>query len=432
MKILEVVNLMEARSNPELNKRKAISVHLKQKYGSRSDIFISFGEINKVGIHPSSSYNTPNGFYCYPLSYLTSLPYWSVRPFPMFPSPYCLVVELTDSTNVFDMSDNLPPSIIEKAKELGLLGPTARRSTMKGVWKAVYVELRKKYNIRANHTDDDSTNQEPSAVAREGLVYFRKMGIDGVTDIAGSGMIHKNEPVQAVFFNMRCLTHLESLSHESDENQNINVELIDSIRGMESLDEVTRIAHLYNSVMSNYRPEYDHKDFKKVLPDAENVTTSAKIKLGKAARTALLSQIFYLSDTPKEALNCIDTFLSIVRDGTDNDVWRHPVWNSISKKSPFVIKWKSEYTMQDIQNIPTTNTIANKIKDQIAEYMMEDQLPKPKPKPFNIDTDDPNDMPQDMIDMLKKIVGEKTFNKDLAEMKKKEYLAKQSQQTNKS
>jgi hypothetical protein len=38
-----------------------------KEYKDRDDIYISFRNINKIGINPSSKYNTPNGIYTYPL-----------------------------------------------------------------------------------------------------------------------------------------------------------------------------------------------------------------------------------------------------------------------------------------------------------------------------------------------------------------------------
>ncbi len=63
--MLSYSQFTEARKNPELNPKiggyEAISKYLDD------DVYISFRNVNKLGINPSSSYGTPNGIYCYRL-----------------------------------------------------------------------------------------------------------------------------------------------------------------------------------------------------------------------------------------------------------------------------------------------------------------------------------------------------------------------------
>ena len=59
-------DILEARRNPELNPKIGPYTQLK-KYADDPSIFISFTEIDKIGINPQSDYNTPLGIYTYPL-----------------------------------------------------------------------------------------------------------------------------------------------------------------------------------------------------------------------------------------------------------------------------------------------------------------------------------------------------------------------------
>ena len=59
-------DILEARRNPELNPKIGPYTQLK-KYTDDPSIFISFTEIDKIGINPQSNYNTPIGIYTYPL-----------------------------------------------------------------------------------------------------------------------------------------------------------------------------------------------------------------------------------------------------------------------------------------------------------------------------------------------------------------------------
>ncbi len=58
--------LLEARSHPELNPKISGYEALKP-YANDPDIYISYTSIDKIGINPKSSYNTPFGIYTYPL-----------------------------------------------------------------------------------------------------------------------------------------------------------------------------------------------------------------------------------------------------------------------------------------------------------------------------------------------------------------------------
>ena len=60
------MEILEARRNPELNPKIGPYTQLK-KYVDDPSIFISFTEIDKIGINPDSRYATPLGIYTYPL-----------------------------------------------------------------------------------------------------------------------------------------------------------------------------------------------------------------------------------------------------------------------------------------------------------------------------------------------------------------------------
>lgn len=58
--------LGEARSNPDKNVKTSI-VTILRPYSTKEDYYIHFTDINKLGINPKQSYNTPLGIYTYPL-----------------------------------------------------------------------------------------------------------------------------------------------------------------------------------------------------------------------------------------------------------------------------------------------------------------------------------------------------------------------------
>jgi hypothetical protein len=65
-------NFEEARRNPEMNPHIGAWDYV-DKYKNDPDVYISFTEIDKIGINPRSKYNTPVGIYTYPLKELVKL-----------------------------------------------------------------------------------------------------------------------------------------------------------------------------------------------------------------------------------------------------------------------------------------------------------------------------------------------------------------------
>ena len=59
-------NFEEARKNPEMNPHIGAWDYV-DKYQYDPDVYISFTEIDKIGLNPQSKYNTPLGIYTYPL-----------------------------------------------------------------------------------------------------------------------------------------------------------------------------------------------------------------------------------------------------------------------------------------------------------------------------------------------------------------------------
>lgn len=58
--------LFESRKNPDLNPKISATAAVKPY----QDDYITFTDINKVGINPSTTHDTPLGIYCYPVKYI--------------------------------------------------------------------------------------------------------------------------------------------------------------------------------------------------------------------------------------------------------------------------------------------------------------------------------------------------------------------------
>lgn len=57
---------LEARKNPEQNPKISVYEYLKP-YSKDPNIYISFTDVDKIGVNPNSTHSTPLGIYCYPL-----------------------------------------------------------------------------------------------------------------------------------------------------------------------------------------------------------------------------------------------------------------------------------------------------------------------------------------------------------------------------
>ena len=78
MKILNILQLSEARRNPDHPAQEKLSkIDIFKQFKSlpdeeRNQLYVSFTEIDKLGINPLSTYDTPIGVYTYPLNYVLS------------------------------------------------------------------------------------------------------------------------------------------------------------------------------------------------------------------------------------------------------------------------------------------------------------------------------------------------------------------------
>lgn len=255
MLVQELALLIEARRNPNLNPKVDTTEYLRTKYGNfPKNIFVNFSDVNKVGIHPSSSYNTPNGFYCYPLEYILNLPRGTYdKPFPLNKTKYCTIVKLVDSTNVFDIEDALSDEMQEKINDLSgkyhiIVNPYDL--SVANIWKQIYKKLYHEYPDNFDYNPE--YNHQPSQMARNALKYFRLLGIDGITDLDDTGTIHENEPTQAVFFNMRCLKHLETIVYERFPPDEYETQK-QQINQIKSTTQLTNfLAHIQKTNLSMY------------------------------------------------------------------------------------------------------------------------------------------------------------------------------------
>ncbi len=223
--------LCELRSNPDRNPRVGILDVLRQ-YKDRSDVFVTFTAINKLGINPQSRYNTPLGIYSYPVKELWDtyldwidpntisidnldghIPYAAESRYAILFScqdEHVLNEETysdddldRDLKKLEDMTSKYLPSsktMIKMFKSLSVSGTKRTRafnalSTLWRVTRDLADELATAQNRKVDRVSAGS-----DATTKIWNGFFRGLGISGIADRHGRGIIHPNEPIQAVFF----------------------------------------------------------------------------------------------------------------------------------------------------------------------------------------------------------------------------------------
>lgn len=221
--------IQEARKNPKLNPKisvnAAIDYRLKQVHeqiAGTANLFVSFTSIEKLGVNPGSVYNTPIGIYAYPAKYVSSrldnmhpsqtLPFAGDQPYANIFSVSGNIIDISDlsSSDYEDYLNKLEPiyqrianvsesAASEAIAKLDSSSPSnALVSSFGGRLWYITTEIAK------------LSNGKP-AVAWNSI--FRSIGIDGVVD-NGAGIIHENEPTQAVFFSSKSIKSVERVDNK--------------------------------------------------------------------------------------------------------------------------------------------------------------------------------------------------------------------------
>lgn len=249
------MDILESRKNPEQNPKTFIN-DMYEKYKDDPNIFISFVnnlspdgkyDVNfsgeKIGINPSSTFNTPNGIYSYPLKYMidhyslmdndgnikdVKIPYAGSRP-------NIFVLRRTDSgkhlniseLDIEDYKENIDKSCRYFASILDNINNqelklyfiedainNAKIDSLGGkLWNITRYFASLYYHIKKNNNDlnvndlKDLSTKYNTGDLRYSPNFWNKLlrdvlGYDSVVDY-GKGIIHPSEPEQCVFFSTR-------------------------------------------------------------------------------------------------------------------------------------------------------------------------------------------------------------------------------------
>ena len=217
---MKLQHIAEARAhadkNPKVSLNSAIDSAVKQttdKVGGSINLFVSFTELDKLGINPSSTYNTPIGIYAYPAKYVqsqlkggkdaTTLPFAGASEYANIFKISGVVVnvstcssgvvakyltkldrilgngEVQQSLNRFDDDRGSISSDVDDGNQYYTGDAPGAK-----LWWVIL-----DYAKRSSHKPHVRANN-----------IWRQLGVDAVMD-NGDGIIHPGEPTQVVVFN---------------------------------------------------------------------------------------------------------------------------------------------------------------------------------------------------------------------------------------
>lgn len=221
------------RKNPELNKKLSIYEELKD-YLDDPNIFLSFTWVDKIGINPSSKYNTPNGIYCYPLKEGLKFYRSAIDPedtslkgkFPFVSDSQYFWLFRAKSRNLLYLSDESYTKN-KYDRDLIKMGLYYEKELKTSNGFKDFVSLAEKkassqsysgfiWNVTrcaASEWDVTAKNIRPN---RWNFIFRSVLDYSGAVDIEGRSIIHRSEPLQAVFFSKLSIVPIKRVSNVSN------------------------------------------------------------------------------------------------------------------------------------------------------------------------------------------------------------------------
>lgn len=220
MKILSFLQYCdEKRRNPELNPKISAYNYLKE-YKDRDDIYITFTDIEKVGIKPLSTFNTPNGIYTYPLKEiwkeynvdrarsLKVLPFASDRPWinilqAKHSKGFIKNLKSDYTSKDYDRDRNALLNMMVKnydfeSEAISAFQTIENMATSQAKIKSPAGSFWNLTRLIANvYQREFGLNSSSGSQGWNNIL--RRLGYSGFGDKSGIGLIHISEPIQAVF-----------------------------------------------------------------------------------------------------------------------------------------------------------------------------------------------------------------------------------------
>lgn len=262
--------------NPKVSVNSQIAASLEEAdpIAGVANSFVSFTELDKLGVNPRSPYQTPLGIYSYPSEYIqktvgsggtmSKLPFAGKSPF----------------ANIFAASGNIINlTNITQSEVRAIYTRLAKlyHSKVGGDWKSAvdWIEsvtvaaqtnalhadypggqlwyTTREVASRLGNSKPDSKLSNKHGIAIDNRVavawnrLFRDLGIDGCVDMdpdtrTGVGIIHGSEPTQAVFFSTRAVGSVQRVhnKYSPDQQQKARLKSFRAIQNQLTDDEILK------------------------------------------------------------------------------------------------------------------------------------------------------------------------------------------------
>lgn len=265
------------RKNPELNKKLGTFNELKQlKESTDKQLFVSFTDIDKLGINPSSKYDTPIGIYAYTIDYvleheINNVPFAGERKF--------INVFYANGT-VLNLSEmELTDDLIQRLKDAyyKLLRKNIDGFERVDIYDMVDSEIHRVSKLHskpgrifwyASHnlcTDYYKMIEEIHGSSVHIPAVWNKLmryaNIDGAVDY-GDGIIHENEPNQAVFFSTSNIKLLKRIDNNKKEGNNNDQDFKEKIK---EIKEFAKRTHDFYTTRTKLLDIFPVKTARKIL-----------------------------------------------------------------------------------------------------------------------------------------------------------------------
>jgi hypothetical protein len=268
---MRISELIEARKNPSKNPKISVWDYVNaelpkvDEIADVSNMFVSFTTIDKLGINPNSTYNTPLGIYAYPGDYVQYKATNDTKDLPFAgESEYANVFKVTG--NIINLSEITAADALPYYQKLGNVYASVVKPL--GVsWKTAVdtiYELENDYDSEVVKTSPGGKlwyiTMKLTTLPTRSVTYawntqphiawnslFRRIGIDGCID-NGDSIIHRSEPNQAVFFSKNVIKNNVRLLNKWTKSS------IDmgTARGMSAQHAIGKLAKMTDQELEDY------------------------------------------------------------------------------------------------------------------------------------------------------------------------------------
>lgn len=434
MRITEFIP--EARKNPTQNPKISGFQHIMRRFNNTNkkiqnipNLFVSMTFVDKLGINPSSTYNTPVGIYSYPAIYVVDTVNTAKQNLNELPfvgnAPYINIFEA--SGNIIRLDNMKSNEFVSYAEGLAKFIHTFEVGEVDEVTNELIKDDFEDVKVRVNRlikkAKANALVQSPGGQfwyctksvvdelhdydsgfvgkshAATWTMLFNFLGIHGCIDI-GAGIIHSSEPTQAVFFNKRAIKNIERThnkwSFDSEltgdsiysfvKDNQVKINTIKQLAINKDVDgiyrELTKISGLllktgYLSDQKNTGILWlKQSNILRHLSSTEKASLCIKLltckQLRMSARIQLLTEVFDLSHD-----FCIEFFNAFSHNKNKLGKWLNTLLVKIhnaNKKQYYELKKTMKYTLFNDSTLIKNHDTAVETYQEVISYIENDDI----------------------------------------------------------